>query len=338
MSHITRTTLLIIAFLSFLVLAPILVLHALGINPGPLMTGNFQLENTGGIYVTSTPSATVRARRYNTQINKNSSKTYTESTGRALTGLPAGRYQVTVTSSGYRKWQKNLMVRPGLVTTHPRVRLIPKTLTRQKNTLAENVTNFSQLNKRRSPKLQFDKSSLSIIKKDVQGNTEQTISLDNILTSTPSSIALQQTSSGIYLLADGTLFHLNSPTLAGSLQAQRVAQNVNGFMAHNKAVLYWQSNQLWSTRVNSHKNGTQKNLIAHTSRPIKKARWYKAGTSHVIYQVGTAVIFTENLPQGRSWQTSLALTDPGTRFYYSPDKNTLYFSKNQKSRALNLNN
>lgn len=338
MSKTIRLILLIIFVLLFLGLSLLLIFYARGLNFSALFSPKPALQTTGGLYLVSEPRANILITP--TPVAKSRPKPKIRLiTGQALTNLAPGQYQITITKKGFRPWQKTLTILPGIVTTHPRVILLkqaydskePISDINQKPNLPLPATRYPISN------ISFDPQTLQLIKRNKSGEIQQIISLQNILNFKPQQVTLKQAGSDIYLLTDSTLFRLSSTGLAGSLQASIVASDINGFDIKNGQLLYWRTLELWSKNIFAVPKSLSARLIASTSAPIKKARWFKDTTTHVIYQVGNALIFSENLAQGNAYQASLALVDPGTKFDYNASTNTLYFYKNKKVKIINFN-
>ena len=109
-----RKILFYVFVLIYLVTAPLVIMHALGINYQP---DTKTLEKTGLIYLSSIPS---QAR---VTIN---AEQYPQETPVVLRGLAPGSYKIKISKETYKDWRKNLPVEAQKATVVESVLLIPK--------------------------------------------------------------------------------------------------------------------------------------------------------------------------------------------------------------------
>jgi hypothetical protein len=112
MHLLIRKILLITSIVIFLVLAPIIILYAMGYRSGLLNSSN---PSVGVLLVETTPR---RA-----QINLNGEEK--GSTPRAITNISPGEVSLSLQKEGYLSWQKNISVIPTSVVNVTNVRLFP---------------------------------------------------------------------------------------------------------------------------------------------------------------------------------------------------------------------
>ncbi|KKW11845.1 MAG: hypothetical protein UY51_C0005G0086 [Candidatus Jorgensenbacteria bacterium GW2011_GWB1_49_9] len=96
-----------------------------------------EIVKTGGLYLNFNPADAAL---------KVNGKTMTVSRdfiggGRLIKNLLPGDYKIDVSKNGYRSWQKNLPVRPGVVTAETHIKLWPDEL-KSENVSADSVSDF----------------------------------------------------------------------------------------------------------------------------------------------------------------------------------------------------
>ncbi|MDE2099827.1 MAG: PEGA domain-containing protein [Patescibacteria group bacterium] len=119
MTPLKRRVLFIIFSFLFVILSGVLILYALG-NRFNFKT--FTIEKTGGIYIISHPSNAALTLNGRTVVNASNILT----PGTLIDNLTSGRYEMTVSESGYSTWKKNIKVAPGLVSVYDSVVLVPQ--------------------------------------------------------------------------------------------------------------------------------------------------------------------------------------------------------------------
>ncbi len=111
MKRLYRQLLFFISTVVFLALAPLVILYAMGYRTG---VSNVDPVPVGVLLVETFP------RRAELVINDQN----VGRTPRSVPNLPAGTVHVRLTKEGYTDWEKNLQVKPGLVTELRGVRLL----------------------------------------------------------------------------------------------------------------------------------------------------------------------------------------------------------------------
>lgn len=90
--------------------------------------GHLQIVKTGGLYLNFNPLDAVL------KVNGKAASVSRDllGGGRLIKNLLPGEYKVSVNKDGYRSWQKNLPVRPGIVTAETHIKLWPDELNAEK--------------------------------------------------------------------------------------------------------------------------------------------------------------------------------------------------------------
>jgi hypothetical protein len=358
MSKLSRYLLLIFSVILFLFATPLIILYAQGLRL-TASGGLTAFQQTGGIIIKSQPRAFL-------EISQQGSKTIISKSDRLISGLSPGTYQVSLKKAGFRPWVKNILVLPEIVSIHPEVHLILEKLPLIPVTTTLRLQNFKlldsgkillftknetsylldpvsgtlepvpnqKLKKIQTPRFIFEKETLTLAKLGPDNNIEQTILLSSIFSAKPNKVIIKSSQDSIYLLADSTLIRLSSLGLAGPLKARFIASNVSNFDIKKERLLFWRSHELWSMNLQISPIKASLTLIAQSSRPFKKAQWISFSASgppsHLIYQTGNNLIFSENLAQDFAYQTPLVSIDPDSSFELDSSTNILYFLKDSK--------
>lgn len=205
MKRSTRAFLLIIACLLFMVIAPAVVLYAIGYRLNPT---NGLAHPVGVLLVASQPRGAM------VHVND----TDIGLTPRAVPNLAPGAFDLTVTQAGFRTWQKQVVIEATKATDFQNIRLFPTTPAVDR--LAENVLDFSLSPNERLIAAIIPKNMIHII--DTNGLPVSQVTLP----ATPQTVTWSSDSSGVLVTTARRLYLVNlnnpSPTPLTSIPAGQI--------------------------------------------------------------------------------------------------------------------
>ena len=211
MTRGTRRFIFLIFLLIFIVLVPVIILYAQGYG--------FDFEKrtivaSGGIYLKSYPP---RAEIY---VNN----TLRGTTNRMVRRLIPKTYDVKIIKEEFHPWQKNILVKPGLVTREEDIFLVPFNPKIQLVTSGSNEYSYF-----------FEKPySLNEVTKIIQKKSKYTIfKIDNL--------NLNIKKDKLYFLSNNNLYslELNKENIENSILSPILVPNVLNYVMYKNGILYW---------------------------------------------------------------------------------------------------
>ncbi|MCD6283923.1 PEGA domain-containing protein [bacterium] len=348
----TRTILVIILAISFIIAVPFIILYAKGYS---FDFKNKKIVLTGGIFLNSIP------KKANVYINNKYTKKRTPCLIKRL--IPQ-EYVIEVKKQGFHSWKKHMKVKPNLVREAKNIMLIPEKLNPE---MVKPLSSEFSLNKFLYPDIY--QTNLKLKENFSTTTLGYTLSNDYVLyikkidrilykiklndfirnefSETQINISpLPESEYKIYASAkniavldkNGTLYIFDKPKRKFNV----LAKNVKGleFSEDEEKLLYFTNSEIWVYYL---KNGSnfpflkkgEKQLITRVSKTIKKAIWYPLTNYHIIFKVnGNLKIIELDSDYPRN---NINLFSNVEDFSYSKSDKKLYFIKNNILFRIKLN-
>lgn len=346
MSRTTRRIIFYIFLLFFIILVPSIIFYALGYT---FDFGKKEIVSTGGIYLKSFPD---NAEIY---INNNPEG----KTNKFVKRLIPRTYEIKITKDNYHPWQKELKVKPELVTKAEDILLIPFNpkiflLTTESEEYISffrepySLTKITEIIKKKSKNSIFnidnlnlnpDKDKLYFLSNnnlyslELDKNNIENSVLSNILASNVVNYAVYK--NGVIYLEyfTGQIYELDLTTLKTALFFEQVFPGFNQckwIISNDNKKLLCQKDKsmeiLWLNKVVNNSIGREKGDIEKIefNEKINDIIWHGKTDEHLIIATDNSILVTE-LDNRPPRNTINFITTPNPKIKYDSKNNTLYF-------------
>lgn len=334
MTRLKRRLIFYSLVLIFLLATPPTILFARG------YSFNWQsktLVQTGAFYLKSSPAQT------NIIIDGKDKKT----TPRLISRLAPKSYLVSLEKNGFHSWQKDLEIKPQLVTEARNIILFPKDIVPEKTsghvttTISDFFTSLEDklltdqaaalasssagwLN-RSNDIFYLDQTSYILYRRDFGGFIKEQLSRESL---PPDNYTLIISSSHRFLAlnSQNNLYLLNKDSGIFELLVQQVQEA--RFSQDNKKILIRKNNELWifyleDILIQPYKKAGENELITRYSQPILQAIFYP-DNEHLAFIVGHRIKITEL--DGRGQRNTVDFIEtPATQIYFDESSSYLYY-------------
>lgn len=332
MTRFERRVIFYSLVLIFIIATPPIILYARGYS---FDWQTKKLVQTGGFYLKSSPSDAIIL------IDGKNKKT----TPRLIPRLVPKNYNVAVAKDGFFSWQKNLEIKPQLVTEARNIILFPKSITPEKvsSSATSTILDFltspqDKLFRQQAQNIAsssagwlnhgtdifyLDRANFILYRRDIGGFIKEQLSRESLPSNT---YALSASTNNRFLAQDpqNNLYFLNSD--AGSFELIGNQVQEARFSGDNKKFLIRTANELWilyleDILIQPYKKAGDKELITRFSQPITQAIFYP-DNEHIAFVVGDRIKIAEL--DGRDQRNTIDfISAPQPQIYF--DEATSYF-------------
>lgn len=336
MTRITRRVIFYSLFFLFLVATPPTIFYAMGYS---FDWQKKSLVKTGGLYLKSSPT---EAKIILDDKDK-------KSTPRLISRLLPKGYKVSINKNSYHGWEKNLEIKPGLVTEARSIILFPENILPEKMGICTStIEDFLLTPEEKTKKAQAASMASSTAGWLFYQDSLFTINLTNyILYRTDLGGYIREQISKEFLPKDhyqiiiragrfsvlsqnGDLYLLNKD----SDLFEKVASQIKGsaFSSDGKKIIYWNANEIWvayleDVLIQPYKKAGEKELITRHSQSISQVIFYP-NNEYLAYAIDDQIKIIEldgrdkrnviNFINAKSPQ--IYFSEPDSYFYYLTEK------------------
>ncbi len=303
MTRFTRRLIFYSLVMIFVLATPPTILYATGYS---FDWQTKSLVQTGAFYFKSLPD------NANILIDRQDKKT----TPRLISRLVPKTYSVVITEGGFSTWQKNLEIKPQLVTEARNIILFPKIISPEKitanviSTIADWLMSPAEKKSqaqaqqiasssagwlaRGSDIFYIDGINFILYRQDFGGFIKEQLAKEP-LPKDPYKLSVSANNRFMAADAKGNLYLLNQDTQIFELIASQV-KNAR-FSGDDKKILIQTANELWVLYIEDfllqpYKKAGDKEFITRFSQPISQAIFYP-DNEHLAFVVGNQIKITE---------------------------------------------
>jgi len=341
MTRNTRRVIFYSLLFLFLIATPPTIFYAMGYS---FDWQKKTLVKTGGLYLKSSPADA------KILLDDKDRKTTPRLTSRLL----PKNYKVSIVKDNYHGWEKNLEIKPGLVTEARSIILFPQNILPEKmGQCTSTIEDFLLTPEERNKNIQaaslasstagwlFYQDSLFTInltnyilyRTDLGGYIREQISKEflpkdryQIITRADRFSALGQT---------GDLYLLNE----NSGLFEKIASQIKGaaFSGDGKKIIYWNTNEIWVSYledilIQPYKKAGEKELITRHSQPISQVIFYP-NNEYLAYVIDDQIKIIELDGRDRRNVVNFISAKNPQIYFSEPDSYFYYLTENQLFRV-----